>query len=406
MANYEKTHVLIGAGKLGRGYLADLFKDAGYNLIFMEYSREMVAALREQGYYTLFRSREDGTGTDVIKFDDFEIYNTQDDYDKCVEILSTVNSASMHTYDDGFRPIGHMLGDAVIKRVAEGNEEFLNVLVVANYLNPDKIVKGYMFERLTTEEQKNYVEEKVGLVQTLAYRGGYPASEEQLAQDPLAVAATDYPELPADEEAFKFIPEGVNFLLLDRMSERLNIKLWTANIRGGIVAAVGKSLGYVTVEEANGDPYVVKCAMLGWREAYYAAMKHFNFTEEEFKKGARKDSKVYNKTTTDMLDRQVFGLKRKLGRQERFVGPALASLGQNRVPYFIAKAISLVFKYDNPEDPDSVEVLQFVGDQGIEKAVEKYCQLDLENEQDYELYRLVLASWYDQNDVDPSTLDY
>ena len=39
MAN--KQVVLIGAGKIGRGYMADLFSRAGYALTFLEYSPEL-----------------------------------------------------------------------------------------------------------------------------------------------------------------------------------------------------------------------------------------------------------------------------------------------------------------------------------------------------------------------------
>ena len=59
MAN--KQVVLIGAGKIGRGYMADLFSRAGYALTFLEYSPELVEKLNEQGSYTVFMlSRQTG----------------------------------------------------------------------------------------------------------------------------------------------------------------------------------------------------------------------------------------------------------------------------------------------------------------------------------------------------------
>lgn len=408
MGSNKKEHVLIGAGKLGRGYLADLFNKAGYHLIFMEYSKNLVEAMREQGYYTLFQEKEDGTGTNVVKIDGYEVYCTEgEEYDICVDKLVNATTASIHTYDDGFKPIGHMLGDAMKKRVAAGIEAPLDIFLVANYLNLDEAFRAYMFERLTTDEERQYVIDKVGLIQTLPYRGGYPASEAMLKQDPIAVSATDYPELPVDEEAFKGpVPEGINFLMLDRMSDRLNCKLWTANVRGGVLAAIAKQAGYETIEEANKDEYAVKCSTFGWKEAYWGAMRHFNFTEEEFKRGARKDSKVYGRTTSDTVDRQLFGLKRKLGRQERLTGPALACLEFDRVPYFLTKGLAMAFQFDNPADPTSVEVLEFVKTEGIEKAIETYCQLDLENPLDQKLYQLVLAQYYDAFPVDPFVLNY
>ena len=41
----KKELVLIGAGKIGRGYIADLFNTAGYKLTFLEYSEALVQKL-------------------------------------------------------------------------------------------------------------------------------------------------------------------------------------------------------------------------------------------------------------------------------------------------------------------------------------------------------------------------
>ena len=409
MANYRKEHVLIGAGKLGRGYLADLFNAAGYELIFLEYSDVLVKKMKEQGYYTLFRSREDGSGTDEIKISGYQAYCTETEREKCVEVLSKANTASVHTYSDGFQAIGYLLADAIKKRVAEGNDETLDVLISVNFLNPDVVFRNYILERLSTQAEKDYFEKNIGLIQTLPYRGGYPSTSEMLAADPISVAATDYPELPVDMEAFKGpIPEGVPFLLLDRMSDRLNCKLWTANVRGAILAACGKKCGLTLIEEANADPNIYKCAILGQKEAVFAAMNHFHFTPEEFHKGSRKQNEngKPRKETSDTLDRQLFGLKRKLGRTDRLVGPALACLESRRIPFFLSKALALALEYDNPADPDSVEVCAYVKENGPGKALEKYCGLDPKKEPDDILYQMVLANYYERADVDPQKIQY
>jgi hypothetical protein len=148
--------------------------------------------------------------------------------------------------------------------------------------------------------------------------------------------------------------------------------------------------------------------MLGQKEAVFGAMSHFHFTEEDFHKGSRKDnsSGKPRRETSDTLNRQLFGLKRKLGRTDRLVGPALACLEANRIPFFLSKALALALEYDNPEDPDSVEVLAYVKENGIEKALVKYCELDPSNELDKQLYQLVLAQYYDMSDADPQQVKY
>jgi len=38
MSSVKKEVALIGAGKIGKGYIADLFKEAGYKVIVLCYS--------------------------------------------------------------------------------------------------------------------------------------------------------------------------------------------------------------------------------------------------------------------------------------------------------------------------------------------------------------------------------
>lgn len=395
MSNYQKELVLIGAGKLGRGYLADLFGAAGYHLIFLEYSKELVDAMNAQGYYTLFRSNAQGD-YDKIIFRDYEAYCTQTEYETCVNRLSHANFACMATYADGFRDIGYLLGDAAKKRMAEGNAETLDLFIAANWISPDQTVRDYMLERAENDTQKQFMQQKIGLIQTLPYRGGYPPTAEMLAEDPIAVAATDYPELPVDQEAFRGpVPEGVPFLMLDRMTERLNCKLWTANVRGAMSASFAKKKGYELVNEANGDAQVQQWAALGHREAIFGALKHFGFTEEELHRGMRKeDPQAAKRTTSDTLNRQLNHLKRKLGRNDRLVGPALACLEGGRIPFFLSRAIAYAFDFDNPDDSDAQEVLAFVRERGIARAVETYCQLNLQVPLERALYGLILAQYY------------
>ena len=62
----QKRIALIGAGKLGKGYLADLFGKAGYELIFMARNQQQVEQMRAQGQYTVVMEHEDGSGIEEV----------------------------------------------------------------------------------------------------------------------------------------------------------------------------------------------------------------------------------------------------------------------------------------------------------------------------------------------------
>ncbi len=389
----KKDFVIVGAGKLGRGYLADIFKE-GYHLIFLETYEPLVKSLREQGSYTHFKSREEG-GYDRYVYRDFEIYCTLTEEDKCIEVLARTDIGGIATYKDGFAPFGKLLAKAVKKRLEEGNKDPLDILILANSVSPDKVIREAMNEELTCEE-KAFADEKIGLVQTLPFRGGYPPSEEMLKEDPLAVSTTDYPEIPVDEAAFRGeIPSDVPLLLLDKMTERLNAKIWTANIRGAIMAALGKQKGYTYIEEVNADEDILRQVAIGIDEAVTGALDHFGFTKEQFEKGRHKTILKGSRTTSDVLDRQLNNLKRKLGRNERMTGPAVACLKTGRIPFYITKAEALAFDYVSDTDPEAEEVRTFVKEKGIRDAVKHYCGLDESDIYERQIIDLIEAHYID-----------
>lgn len=84
--NNEKRLVQIGAGKIGRGYIADLFNEAGYRLTFLDYSPELIKSMNAQGYYTIFKHHADGTYTKVV-IRDYQAYCTQTQNDQCVSAI-------------------------------------------------------------------------------------------------------------------------------------------------------------------------------------------------------------------------------------------------------------------------------------------------------------------------------
>ena len=221
----------------------------------------------------------------------------------------------------------------------------MDILLVLNYSQPEKIFSEYISRELSTEQQRVYFREKVGLIRTLAFRGGFTPTAEQLEKDSEAVCSSDYPELPVEQSAFRGdFPKDVQGLLpLDRMDERLKIKLWTANMQGGAIGSMGKAMGYRFYNQALEDEKIKKFGKKCYEEALYGILHMFHMSEEEFKKGERKKIPLVpgakSRKTTDLIDRQMLGLKRKLGREERLIGPAMACMQSGRLPYFWLKRL-------------------------------------------------------------------
>ena len=64
------------------------------------------------------------------------------------------------------------------------------------------------------------------------------------------------------------------------------------------------------------------------------------------------------------------------------------------------------FYFTNPDDKAACEVQDFIKEQGIEKAIEKYCQLDLDKPEENLLYQLILGNYWEISQADPTEINY
>ncbi len=407
----KKELVLIGAGKIGRGYMADIFNRAGYQLTFLEYSDALVKALNKQGYYTVFMNSSDDKDSKptLTKFriGGYKAYCTETQRQQCLDALAETNYATIHVYPGACESIGHMLGDAIKQRVARNNAEPLDIFMCVNFQGPAKIFKAYAKERLTTEEEKGYLEEKVGFVETMIFRSGENPAQEMLAEDPLCVSVSNTTNWPVDKDAFKGTPpEGVEMNLMGNFEARLVHKIWSGNMTHCSAAYYGKQRGYTYHYESELDPYIHKCSVLAKREADHGICAEYNVSVEEINTGYKKTpsrvdfSKVDTKNR-DTLNRIGADPKRKLGRNGRFVGPALLAIKHGKVPFFLTRGAAMGFYFVNPEDAAAVEIQDFIRENGIEKAILKYCQLDPGDKNENFLYQMILGHYYEIGEFDP-----
>lgn len=103
----SKEIAIVGAGKIGRGYLSDLFSRAGYHLIFINGSPVTIDKLNEQGYYTLFTAKADGL--DKRRIEGFEAYSSKRDFDVCVERLQKVDLIAVALYPGAYPSVADLL---------------------------------------------------------------------------------------------------------------------------------------------------------------------------------------------------------------------------------------------------------------------------------------------------------
>lgn len=408
----EKRLVQIGAGKIGRGYVADLFQEGGFKFTFLDYSPELIDAMNKQGYYTIFKHHADGTYSKVV-IKDYLAYCTQTQNDACVAAIADVDYVSINVFPGAVDSISKMLAQAITLRLANGNTRPMDLLIGVNFLFASTMFREAMEKYLTTPEEKAFLSEKVALVECLVHRNGAFPTAEMLAEDPLACNSGDTPYMTVDNILKNGVPEGVNLHLLDNVPAWMIQKIWVANMAHSLVGYFGKNKGYTYIGECLDDPYIMRCRILAKREAWFAMHEEYGMSYEEMEAhdpiDARKKrylNHVANSVDLDTIDRVCGDLTRKLAKGDRLIGPALACAKHGKTPYFLARAAAAALYFNNPADPTSVEVLSYIKENGVEKAIEKYCGLSNEDPIEKKVAELIIAMYYEMGDQYPFDINY
>ncbi|MBQ4288982.1 MAG: hypothetical protein II749_03360 [Clostridia bacterium] len=408
----KKEVALIGAGKIGKGYIADLFSKAGYKMYFLCHSLRQAKELREQGYYTVFKFTGNDGQISQYRIEGFEAYSTEEEFSQCADVLCKVSYATVHVYKNAFEDVSRLLAEAVKRRVSNGIHDTLDVILCINYRDTDLIFSEYIRGFLDSQEEMDYFDKYVGIGMALTFRLGTDPNEEMLSVDRNCVCVAESPDLPVDREAFKGeIPEGVALRPLSGMRERMIYKLWCGNVRGAITSCIALKKGYVYTADAIRDNEVYIATVLGTREAQFGFDQEFKLSDEakaetfSSRRSGSEEKKSGLGRHIDTCARVAADPVRKLARRDRLTGPALGVIKGGRIPFFLSRAIACYFYYYNENDPGTVTVQDYIKKNGISKAVERFCELDLSDDTDRTLHELVLSQYYDMYDKEIDSIN-
>lgn len=378
----NKKVLIIGAGKIGRGFLAHLFYRSGYKIWLLDASKEMVDLLNKEKKYRVDIA---GAGSDETEYITIEEAFTLADKDKVAAVVKNIAIMASSVGAAHIEKVAAYMKDLFI---TTGRKEVLNWIICENANDPAKKMKEVLLQNADPELEA-FVQTGLGLVETQVLRTGMPAKEEVITKEPLALRMQDWWTLPLDKDAFVgAIPDVEGFVPKTNFSNELLRKLYTFNGTNGPIAYVGWANGYKILHEAAlAYPEFFRAIQ---EESAYGLIHEFNLDEKEQRAFMAVAMKKYtDPALQDQIERNAHDAKRKLGKEERLVGPALLCLKHGKMPYAYAKAIAAAYDYKGSTDAGTQEVQETINQDGIEKAVKKYSSLDAASP----LYHLILESY-------------
>jgi mannitol-1-phosphate 5-dehydrogenase len=295
-----------------------------------------------------------------------------EDREKVREIVASVPLLASSV---GAAHVARVAGYVKELLLAADRQTPLNWLICENANHPARTIREVLLQD-APPAFAGFVRTRLGLVETQVLRTGMTARPEVLAAEPLALRMQDWWTLPLDADAFVgAVPDVEGLSPRTGFANELTRKLYTFNGTNGPIAYVGWANGYTVLHEAA-------LAYPGYfgeiqEESAFGLIREFGLDEREQRTFMAMAMKKYtDPALRDQIERNAQDSKRKLGRHERLVGPAMLCLRHGRMPYAYAKAIAAAYDYNGSSDAGTQEVQATVKQSGIREAIKVYSGLD------------------------------
>ena len=360
----ERTAVIFGAGNVGRGFLGQLFSESGYEVVFVDIDRPLIAALNARRGYTI-RLVEDDTA-EAITISPVRALHAQE----TGAVTRSLAGADLAATAVGVRAlpqVAPLVAAGIARRATIDVQAPLNVIVCENLKDAAATFRREVCEHLPATRQA-YLQAHVGFVDAVIGRMVPPPTPELRAQDPSLISAEPYKELPVDRAGFiGSVPKIVGLESCDNFAAYTARKLYIHNCGHAMLGYLGylrgHALGYQALEDAAIRPLFAKALIEStsgivaahgldpaWLETYVADLIH----------------RFANRALGDTIFRLACDPIRKLGPADRLVGAArLAERAGVRLEA-LSWGIAAGYCFDDENDPLAVALQQRIAAEGFD----------------------------------------
>lgn len=365
--------IQFGAGNIGRGFLAQLFTESGYEVVFSDVVDETVRLLNERRGYPI---EIVGDGAETVNITNVRAVNGKD-HDAVAQEIFGASILCTAVGVNVLKFVAPPIAMGIKLRADAKVTEPLNIIICENLLHASDIFRGYILDNLPAE-YADYVHTHIGFVESVVSRMVPPLTDEQREKDPLMVVVEAYKKLPVSRKGFVGeIPEIVGFQPYDNFNAYVERKLFTHNLGHAVAAYFGYLRGHEYIYEAIADRDVLRVIKAALDETAEALIRKHGFTYEEHQ--AHVDDLLHRFTNVDLGDTVARVGKdpiRKLGPNDRLVGGAKLALEYGISPKYVCSAIAAALLFDNADDPAAVEIQKMIAEHDIDYVLQTISQIE------------------------------
>lgn len=366
-----KKAIQFGAGNIGRGFIGALLSNAGYHVVFADVNKNIIDRINQDKTYTIYV--KDVESQEIVITDISGVDSTKP------ELIDEIKDAEIITTAVGLRIlpiIAPSVAEGIKARKESGSEAYLNIIACENAIKGSSQLKEAVYGHLT-EEEKAYADQYVGFPDCSVDRIVPPVR----LDNPIDVVVENYYEWNVEEASFKGeVPQIEGMNLADNLMAYIERKLFTLNTGHCITAYLGNYKGYKTIDESIADEEILKTVKTAMQQSGMALVKKYGFDKEtHFKYIEKIINRFKNPHLVDDTARVGREPLRKLSATDRLIKPTLTALEYDLPVDALLIGIAAALKYNNTEDPQSVEMQEKIREFGVKEALRQISGMERED---------------------------
>lgn len=349
-----KKAIHFGGGNIGRGFVAEFLHTAGYEVVFVDVMDSIINSLQSSKSYQVTEVSEEGESTKTIT--NYRAINSKTHEEDVIQEISDADIVTCAVGPNILKFIAPVIAKGIDRRTASVP---LAVIACENMIGGTDTLHGFIKDN--TDPSK---------VDSLGERASFANS----AIDRIVPAQTPDAGLNVRIEKFyEWVVEQLPFgkfghpdipaiHWVDHLEPYIERKLFTVNTGHATAAYYGKYAGKKTIADAMKDDYVRNTVRDVLQEtASLIVDKHEIAAQEQQDYVEQIINRISNPYLEDSVDRVGRAPIRKLGRKERFIGPA-AQLAERNAKYdSLLGSVEMALRFQNVEgDDESFELAKIL----------------------------------------------
>lgn len=357
-----KNVLIVGAGRLGKGFVGETFFNANWNIAFLDKDPEVIEKLQETGQYKVKVHKTDDVVENIVS--GYKAYLTDEDYSVMDSFLES-ELIMLPLYPKDFKEAADYLSKCFNQQFKQNPESKKTLICLTNKNHIIDQITGYFREALQDEETKAWFDKNVVVRDSIVRRSTDAESNTSTELITTAVASLLIQKpVHCDFSDVKWLE------LRDKIEMLKDIKVFTINGPHAATAFYGYLKDYKLIPEAEKDEDISELIKGVHDTTVAAVMKEYPVTRDEIRE--LEYLPAAKNEMPDSVFRVAFDPIRKVSPRDRFMG-VVDLCKKHELSYEpIAQAIACGFGYSEERDPKAVILQKTIAEKGIEKSVSQY----------------------------------